>query len=123
MNFVDGGEESEGLIFTGRKERWRLAGNAADREPRAAREGAGLHDRYVHRGDAEAQILEPITEQKYPLAHPIGAAGCRIMRNMLPRTGTATATTTSRTSSQRCDRGSRWWRMQCSGIVPPAPRC
>ena len=29
VNFVDGGEESEGLIFTGSKARWRLAGHGS----------------------------------------------------------------------------------------------
>ena len=37
MNFVDGGEESEGLIFTGSEGTMEIGGDARERESRAAR--------------------------------------------------------------------------------------
>ena len=54
VNFVDGGEENEGLIFTGSEGTMEIAGNSVIVSRMPLREGAGLHDRNLHRCDAEA---------------------------------------------------------------------
>ena len=65
VNFVDGGEESEGLIFTGSEGTMEIGWQRGDGEPRAARDGAGLYDRYLSRGDAETDRGKAY-EKKYP---------------------------------------------------------
>ncbi|MBB6145954.1 putative dehydrogenase [Silvibacterium bohemicum] len=70
VNFVDGGEESEGLIFTGSDGTMEIAGNSVSvgRVPRPKEPG------YVIGTYTEAmqkRILEEY-RQKYPLDHPAG---------------------------------------------------
>src|SRR5580692_5078124 len=71
VNFVDGGEESEGLIFTGSEGTMEIAGNSVSvgRTPLPKAPG------YVIGTYADAmqkRILEEY-RQKYPLEHPTGA--------------------------------------------------
>jgi len=70
VNFVDGGEESEGLIFTGSEGTMEIGGDAVsvNRQPRETEPG------YTVNSFADAtknQILEAY-RQKYPNPHPLG---------------------------------------------------
>ena len=70
VNFVDGGEESEGLIFTGSEGTMEIAGNSVsvNRSPRE--KGPG----YTVGTYAEAmqeQLIEAY-HKKYPIEHPVG---------------------------------------------------
>ena len=70
VNFVDGGEESEGLIFTGSEGSMEIGGDAVsvNRQPRETEPG------YTVNSFADAtrkQILEAYRE-KYPIPHPVG---------------------------------------------------
>jgi predicted dehydrogenase len=71
VNFVDGGEESEGLIFTGSEGTMEIAGNSVsvNRSPR--QKGPG----FTVGTYTEAMQKELITdyEKKYPREHPTGA--------------------------------------------------
>jgi len=71
VNFVDGGEESEGLIFTGSEGTMEIAGNSVsvNRSPRER--GPGLMiGTYA---DAMQKQLQDAYNTKYPLEHPSGA--------------------------------------------------
>ena len=122
MNFVDGGEESEGLIFTGSEGTMEIGGECGEREPRAAREGAGLHDRTRFTEAMQKEIHAEYDEEVSAHASRGRAAGgLREVRGA--GAATATATTTSRTSLPRCARASRWWKMRSSASARPARRC
>ena len=54
VNFVDGGEESEGLIFTGSEGTMEIAGNAVSVSRMPLAKGTWLHDWYIHGSDAKA---------------------------------------------------------------------
>ena len=95
VNFVDGGEESEGLIFTGSEGTMEITPATRDGESRAEGEGAGPHGRNVHRGDAEEYGRS--YRKKYPVS--IRRESRRwARRSMLHHMDTATATITSRIS-------------------------
>ena len=71
VNFVDGGEESEGLIFTGSEGTMEIAGNTliVSRTPREPEPGLFI-------GSFAEAMQKRITEeyrQKYPRTHPTGA--------------------------------------------------
>jgi hypothetical protein len=70
VNFVDGGEESEGLIFTGSEGTMEIAGNSVSvsRTPRQKEPG------YTVGTFTEAMQKRFLEEyrQKYPLTHPMG---------------------------------------------------
>ncbi len=71
VNFVDGGEESEGLIFTGSEGTMEIAGNAliVSRTPLETEPGLII-------GTFTEAMQKRITEeyrQKYPRTHPTGA--------------------------------------------------
>jgi predicted dehydrogenase len=70
VNFVDGGEESEGLIFTGSEGTMEIAGNtvSVSRVPRPTEPG------YTINTFTEAMQKRIVTEyrEKYPLTHPSG---------------------------------------------------
>jgi predicted dehydrogenase len=70
VNFVDGGEESEGLIFTGSEGTIEIAGNSVtlSRVPRETEPGLSI-------GTYTDAMQKSITEryrQKYPVQHPTG---------------------------------------------------
>jgi predicted dehydrogenase len=71
VNFVDGGEESEGLIFTGSEGTMEIAGNSVSvsRVPREKEPGLMIGS------FAEAMQKQILTRyrEKYPLTHPEGA--------------------------------------------------
>jgi predicted dehydrogenase len=71
VNFVDGGEESEGLIFTGSEGTMEIAGNtvSVSRVPRPKEPG------YTISTFTEAMQKRILTEyrEKYPVMHPSGA--------------------------------------------------
>jgi hypothetical protein len=71
VNFVDGGEESEGLIFTGSEGTMEIAGNSVSvsRVPREKAPG------YSIESFAEATQKQIVTEykKKYPMLPPEGA--------------------------------------------------
>jgi predicted dehydrogenase len=70
VNFVDGGEESEGLIFTGSEGTMEIAGNSlsVSRTPIAKEPGYVIN---TYTNAMQKQILEQYRE-KYPLPHPTG---------------------------------------------------
>ena len=71
VNFVDGGEESEGLIFTGSEGTMEIAGNSVSvsRSPREKEPG------YTIGTFTEAMQKKALADyrQKYPVTHPTGA--------------------------------------------------
>ena len=75
VNFVDGGEESEGLIFTGSEGTMEIAGNSVSvsRTPREREPGYTVG---TFTEAMQKRIIEDY-RQKYPLSHPSGppAAG------------------------------------------------
>jgi predicted dehydrogenase len=70
VNFVDGGEESEGLIFTGSEGTMEIAGNSVsvNRVPRQKAPGYTIG---TFTNAMQQQILEAYRE-KYPSTHPTG---------------------------------------------------
>jgi predicted dehydrogenase len=71
VNFVDGGEESEGLIFTGSEGTMEIAGNSVsvNRVPREKEPGLTVE---TFTKSMQRQITEQY-EEKYPRTHPEGA--------------------------------------------------
>src|SRR5580658_10440027 len=71
VNFVDGGEESEGLIFTGSEGTMEIAGNSVivSRVPLEKEPGLMIG---TFTQAMQARILEEY-QQKYPPTHPMGA--------------------------------------------------
>ncbi len=70
VNFIDGGEESEGLIFTGSEGTMEIAGNSVSvsRVPRPSEPGYTIG---TFTDDMQRRILEQY-RQKYPVTHPSG---------------------------------------------------
>ncbi len=71
VNFVDGGEENEGLIFTGSEGTMEIAGNSVIVSRTPLEKGPGL---FV--GSFTEAMQKKITEEyyeKYPREHPMGA--------------------------------------------------
>jgi predicted dehydrogenase len=70
VNFVDGGEESEGLIFTGSEGTMEIAGNtvSVSRVPRPTEPGYTIG---TYTEAMQKRILEQY-RQKYPVTHPSG---------------------------------------------------
>jgi predicted dehydrogenase len=70
VNFVDGGEESEGLVFTGSEGTMEIAGNSVSvsRVPRPKEPGYTIG---TYTEAMQKRILEEY-RQKYPLDHPAG---------------------------------------------------
>ena len=71
VNFVDGGAESEGLIFTGSEGTMEIGGNAVS-VTRVPREKAPGYTIATFTNAMQKQILEQY-RQKYPVPHPLGA--------------------------------------------------
>jgi predicted dehydrogenase len=71
VNFVDGGEESEGLIFTGSEGTMEIAGNSVsvNRVPREKEPGLMIGTFT----EAMQRQIEEGYEKKYPRTHPEGA--------------------------------------------------
>ena len=71
VNFVDGGEESEGLIFTGSEGTMEIGGNGVSlsRTPREREPGYTVG---TFTNAMQARILKEY-RQKYPASHPMGA--------------------------------------------------
>ena len=70
VNFVDGGDESEGLIFTGSEGTMEISGNtvSVNRVPRPSEPGYTIG---TFTEDMQKRILAQYRE-KYPLTHPSG---------------------------------------------------
>jgi predicted dehydrogenase len=70
VNFVDGGEESEGLIFTGSEGTMEIAGStvSVNRSPRQKEPGYTIG---TYTNEMQKLILEDY-RRKYPLSHPEG---------------------------------------------------
>src|SRR5271170_4463475 len=68
VNFVDGGEESEGLIFTGSEGTMEIAGNSVsvNRVPREKAPGLSVESF----AEATQKTIRAEYEKKYPQAHP-----------------------------------------------------
>ncbi len=82
VNFVDGGEESEGLVFTGSEGTMEIAGQSVilSRVPREKEPGIMV-------GNFPETMQKHITEayrQKYPLEHPSGEPSSRYERYVAP---------------------------------------
>jgi predicted dehydrogenase len=71
VNFVDGGEESEGLIFTGSEGTMEIAGNSVsvNRSPREKGPGYTV---YTYTEAMQKELIADY-EKKYPREHPAGA--------------------------------------------------
>lgn len=82
VNFVDGGEESEGLIFTGSEGTMEIAGNSVSvsRVPRAKEPG------YTITTFPEAMQKEFLKQYraKYPVVHPEGLPPARVESYVAP---------------------------------------
>ena len=120
VNFVDGGEESEGLTFTGSEGTMEIGRANRQRKPRAAGERPGAVREQFSRGDAETDsrgIREEVSEP-----HPTGRRR-QDSKNMWRPRDTATATITSRISSPPSATGNLWWKMRSSAIAPRGQRC
>jgi predicted dehydrogenase len=78
VNFVDGGEESEGLIFTGSEGTMEIAGNSVilSSVPREKAPGLSVE---TFTNAMQKQIREEYY-QKYPRTHPMGAPQVRFER-------------------------------------------
>ncbi len=119
VNFVDGGEESEGLIFTGSEGTMEIGGNAVtvNRVPRKLRPATPWA---VFLRRCRRRLSRRTTRS---IRRTRARSRWAERRNTRRRRATATATTTSRISSSRCVRASRWWRMRSSAIVRQGRRC
>jgi predicted dehydrogenase len=119
VNFVDGGEESEGLIFTGSEGTMEIGGNAVT-VSRVPRENGPGYTINTFTEATQKQIIAEY-EAKYP---PHSAAHLWAEpRSSPPPRATATATTTSTTSSIQCAPASPSSKMQSSATAPPEPPC
>ncbi len=121
VNFVDGGEESEGLIFTGSEGTMEIAGNtvSVSRVPRPTEPGytigtftEAMQKQHPRRSTARS-IRSPTPPDRPPPAS-----------KPTPRPpATATATITSRTSSPPSAAASPSSKTPSSASAPPEPRC
>jgi len=70
VNFVDGGEESEGLIFTGSEGTMEIAGNtvSVNRVPRPKEPGLAIGSF----AEATQKLIQEDYDRKYPRTHPDG---------------------------------------------------
>jgi predicted dehydrogenase len=82
VNFVDGGEESEGLIFTGSEGTMEIAGNSVSvsRVPREKEPGYTIT---TFTEAMQKRILEEY-RQKYPLTHPEGSPAAGYEKYVAP---------------------------------------
>ncbi len=82
VNFVDGGEESEGLVFTGSEGTMEIAGNSVsvNRVPRAKEPGLMIGSF----ADAMQKEIREAYEQKYPRTHPEGAPAAGYEKYVAP---------------------------------------
>jgi predicted dehydrogenase len=82
VNFVDGGEESEGLIFTGSEGTMEIAGNSVSVN-RVPREKAPGYTIGTFTEAMQKQILAEY-EKKYPRTHPEGATAAGFEKYVAP---------------------------------------
>ena len=82
VNFVDGGEESEGLIFTGSEGTMEIAGNTVSisRSPLPKEPGLMIGT-YT---DAMQQRIQESYRQKYPVTHPSGPSSVGFEKYVAP---------------------------------------
>lgn len=83
VNFVDGGEEGEGLIFTGSEGTMEIAGNSVtvSRVPREKEPGYSIS---TFTDAMQKSYLEQY-RQKYPLEHPTGEPAAGFQRFVAPK--------------------------------------
>ena len=83
VNFVDGGEESEGLIFTGSEGTMEIAGNTVtvNRIPREKEPGYTVG---TFAEDMQKLYVEQY-RQKYPIEHPAGAPSIGVEKYVAPK--------------------------------------
>src|SRR6201999_2256777 len=83
VNFVDGGEESEGLIFTGSEGTMEIAGNSVSvsRVPRPKAPGYTVG---TYTNEMQRRILEEY-RRKYPITHPTGEPPLGYEKYVAPR--------------------------------------
>ncbi|MEO8737018.1 MAG: Gfo/Idh/MocA family oxidoreductase [Edaphobacter sp.] len=83
VNFVDGGEESEGLIFTGSEGTMEIAGNTVtvSRSPREKEPGYSVG---TFTDAMQKEFLEQY-RQKYPLPHPTGEPPVGVEKYVAPK--------------------------------------
>jgi hypothetical protein len=82
VNFVDGGEESEGLIFTGSEGTMEIGGNAVTLSRTPREKGPGLSVGTFT--DAMQKQLVEAYEQKYPSSHPTEPPSVRYEKYVAP---------------------------------------
>ena len=82
VNFVDGGEESEGLVFTGSEGTMEIGGDgvSVNRVPREAEPGLTLGTFT----DAMQKTMQAEYDLKYPRKHPEGKPAAQFERYMAP---------------------------------------
>jgi len=82
VNFVDGGEESEGLIFTGSEGTMEIAGNTVslNRVPREKGPGQSIESFT----EATQKAIRDEYVKKYPQAHPEGGTSAGYERFVAP---------------------------------------
>jgi len=119
VNFVDGGEESEGLIFTGSEGTMEIGGGAVtvSRVPREKAPG------YMIDTFTEAMQKSFLADYavKYP-AHTGSDALGGSEKYVAPH-GYLDSSTTSRTSLGRFAAASQWWKTPSSDSAQPAQLC
>lgn len=83
VNFVDGGEESEGLIFTGSEGTIEIAGNSVtlSRVPREKEPGYSIS---TFTDAMQKSYLEQY-RQKYPVEHPTGGPAAGVQKFVAPK--------------------------------------
>jgi predicted dehydrogenase len=83
VNFVDGGEESEGLIFTGSEGTMEIAGNSVsvNRSPLEKEPGLAIG---TFTNDMQKNIVEQY-RKKYPAVHPEGVPAAEVEKYVAPK--------------------------------------
>ena len=122
VNFVDGGEESEGFLFTGSEGLMEIDGDQhRHRHPHPARKGARLHRLHLRQRHAEGvrrAVPQEVSRHSTPPARRR-----RTSRSSPRPRATPTATITSTTSSTPSAAASRSSKTPPSASAPPAPPC
>ena len=83
VNFVDGGDESEGFIFTGSEGTMEIAGNTVT-VSRAPREKEPGYTVSTYTDDMQKRLIEQY-RQKYPIEHPTGAPPAGVEKFIAPK--------------------------------------
>ena len=119
-NFVDGGSERIGFVFTGSEGSMTIEsdGITLSRVPREKEPGVRVE---MFSTAIQKRMME-IYREKYPVEHPSGPA-LRAGKNTLRRPGYSDTTTISRIGLKPFAHASPWWKIPSSASGPRAPHC